>query len=190
MRPNWFLAFPFDGSFVEALPPPPPLFRRFAREDVHLTLSFFGACGAEAAMRGLTSLRAELAARPQPPLDVSLAEVVPMGARREYTALSALLARGRAETEACMARLRDVASDAALGRREQRAPKAHVTVARPARRATDAARAAGLSWAASLDLRGVSARLERVALYTWAEGNRHERLFRIVAECSLEGVTR
>jgi len=29
------------------------------------------------------------------------------------------------------------------------------------------------------------ARLDRIALYTWAEGNRRERLFQIVAERSL-----
>jgi hypothetical protein len=53
------------------------------------------------------------------------------------------------------------------------------------RRATDEARAAGLVWAAALELRAVRARLDRIALYTWSE-NRRERLFRIVAERRLQ----
>ncbi|MDF3066011.1 MAG: hypothetical protein K0R38_1612 [Polyangiaceae bacterium] len=182
MRPNWFFAFPIDGSFVAELPAPPPLFRLFHGEDVHLTLSFLGGCSERAAQRGLTALDAELALRPQSPIEISLAEVVPMGPTPEYSALSSLLARGRLETETCMARLRDVVSEAALGRREERAPKAHVTLARPARRATATAREEGLSWAATLDLRSVSAELDRIALYTWSEGSRRERLFRVVAE--------
>lgn len=185
MRPNWFLAFPVDGKFVLELPAPPPSFRLFHPEDVHVTLSFLGGCGEEAAFKGLSALESALAASPQTPIHVSLAEVVPMGAKREYTALSALLAAGRTETEACMARLRDVVSEAAIGRREKRAPKAHVTVARPGRRVTEQGREQGLQWAAQLDLRHISGELNRVALYTWSEGNRRERLFRIVAERTL-----
>lgn len=182
MRPNWFFAFPVEGSFVEGLPPPPPSFRLFHRSDVHLTLTFLGGCGEEAALRGFLALEAELGARPERPLSVSLADVVPMGPKHEYSALSALLSRGRTETEACIARLRDVVSEAAIGRKEARPPKAHVTVAKPPRRAGGAARDAGLRWAAGLDLSGVSAELDRIALYTWTDGDRRERLFHVVAE--------
>jgi 2'-5' RNA ligase len=77
--------------------------------------------------------------------------------------------------------MRDALTEAASGRREKRKPKAHVTIARPMRRATEAQRDAGRSWAKSLDLRGVEATVDRVALYTWNE-NRRERLFRVVAE--------
>ena len=79
--------------------------------------------------------------------------MVAMGSARRYSALSALL----------------------------RKPKAHVTLARPKRRATERERAAGLVWASELDVRAVRVRLDRVALYTWDEA-RDERLFRIVAE--------
>lgn len=185
MRPNWFFAFPLDGSFVASLAPPPPSFRLFHPEDVHLTLTFLGGCGEVAALRGLAALDDALALEPLPPWDVSLAEVVPMGPKREYSALSALLAHGRAQTEAHIALLRDRVSEAAIGRREQRAPKAHVTIARPGRRATEASRQAGLSWAAALNLSGVEARLDRIALYTWSQVDRSERLFRIYAERKL-----
>ena len=185
MRPNWFFAFAVDGSFVPALPAPPPSFRLFHPEDVHLTLCFLGGCAEDAARRGLVALDAALERLPLSPLEVSLGEVVPMGPKRQYSALSALLERGRLETEACIAALRDAISEAAVGRREKRAPKAHVTLARPGRRVTDSGRDAGLVWAGSLNLKSVVTRLERIGLYTWSDGDRRERLFRVVEERSL-----
>lgn len=185
-RPNFFFAFPLDGGFQPSLPAPPPSFRLFHAEDVHLTLCFLGGCGEAAAERGLVALDAALQRNPVRSIDVSLGPVVPMGPARAYSALSALLERGREPTSACIGGLRDVISEAALGRREQRAPKPHVTVARPRGRATEANRAQGLAWAAALDLRAIEARLSRIALYTWSEGNRRERLFRVVAERLLQ----
>jgi 2'-5' RNA ligase len=183
-RPNWFFAFPIDGGFVLDLPPAPPLFRRFHPDDVHCTLSFLGGCGEQAALAGLVALDVRLSALRPPPIDVSLGEVVPMGPKARYSALSALLARGRTELEQCIAELRDVVSEAALGRREKRPPKAHVTIARPGRGASEVRRQEGLKWAQSLDLTAIGARLDRIALYTWSE-DRQERLFRIVAERGL-----
>jgi len=184
-RPNWFFAFPVDGAFVEALPPPPPAIRLFAPADVHLTLSFLGACGQEAAERALAALEEALGRAAPRAIDVSLSGVVPMGPKREYSALSALLDQGREPCEQLIASLRDVVSEAALGRLEQRPPKPHVTIARPQRRASPASRQAALIWAAKLDLSGVRAKLDRIALYTWSEGNRRYRLFRVVTERSL-----
>jgi 2'-5' RNA ligase len=184
MRPNWFVAFPVDGSFVLDLPPLPPAFRRFHPEDVHLTLSFLGACSEEAAQRGMAALRQELAAAPRHGLTVTLGQVVPMGPSGHYSALSALLEVGRAETERCMTDLRDLVSDAALRQREQRAAKAHVTLARPQRNASAERRAQGLAWANAQRLGGVQLRLSRLALYGWAD-DRRERLFRIATEVRL-----
>jgi RNA 2',3'-cyclic 3'-phosphodiesterase len=183
VRPNWFFAFPLPGHFVLDLPELPRGFRRYHPEDVHLTLAFLGGCGEAAAQRALEALDARLLAVRPGPLHVSLAEVVPMGPKRKYSALSALLAKGRTETEACIGALRDAPALAAKGRQEQRAPKAHVTVARPFR-AKESERAAGLAWARSVDLRAVHASLDRVALYTWS-ADRRERLFEIVAELPL-----
>jgi 2'-5' RNA ligase len=181
-RPNFFFAFPLDGQFVQQLPAPPPFFRLFHSEDVHLTLSFLGGCGQAAAERALLALDEALLRAPPPGIRISLGAVVPMGPARAYSALSALLERGREPTTSLIASLRDVLSEAALGRREQRAPKPHVTIARPRSHATEAARKAGVEWAAQLNLLGVEATLDRVGLYTWSEGNRRDRLFRIVAE--------
>jgi 2'-5' RNA ligase len=183
-RPNWFFAFPLEGSFVDELTGMPTGFRRYHADDVHLTLTFLGGCGEEAAMRALAVLDEILPASGARPITVSLAEIAPMGPRGRYSALSALLGRGREETEALIARLRDPLSEAAIGRREKRAPKAHVTLGRPMLRATDAHRRAGLEWARATDLTAVERTLDRIALYTWHE-NRRERLFKIVAERSL-----
>jgi 2'-5' RNA ligase len=177
-RPNWFFAFPLDGSFVLDLPELPPAFRRYHPDDVHMTLAFLGGCGEAAALRALGALDERLASAPPEPLQVALGEVVPMGSASRYTALSALLGRGRAEAVTCLGALRDALTEAASGRREKRAPKPHVTIARPRARAD---RDAGLRWARGLDLSHVDARLERIALYTWSE-LRRERLFQIVAE--------
>lgn len=181
-RPNWFFAFPIPGAFAAQLPPPPTGFRSFHPEDLHLTLSFLGGCGQAAAERALAALDAATQDQPAQSLAVSLSRVVPMGPKREYSALSALLERGREPCRQLILGLRDVVSVAATGRREARAPVPHVTLARPPRRASADARRAGLLWAAGLDLGGVSAELNRVALYTWAEGGRQQRLFRIFAE--------
>jgi len=185
VRPNWFFAFPIDGAFVLGLPALPSNFRRFHPEDVHLTLAFLGGCGEAAAGRALAALEQHLQREPQPPMSVSLGEVVPMGgSRRTYSALSALLAQGRTETAACIAALRDLLTETASGRTEKRAPKPHVSIARPRSRAGEADREAGLAWAAGLQLSHVHARLDRIALYTWSE-TRRERLFEIVAERQL-----
>jgi RNA 2',3'-cyclic 3'-phosphodiesterase len=184
-RPNWFLAFPLDGAFVQRLPALPGALRLYHPDDVHLTLAFLGGCGEEGAERALAALDARLALDPPPALQVSLGEVVPMGgSRRHYSALSALLGTGREAMTATLTAHRDALTEAANGRREARPAKPHITIARPKRRATEADREAGLAWAETLDLSSVHARLDRIALFTWSE-RRVERLFRIVAERSL-----
>jgi len=185
MRPNWFFGFPIDGAFLLDIPPLPKSFRRFHPDDVHMTLAFLGGCGEEAAMRALAALDERLASAPISAMDVSLGEVVAMGSPRRYTALSALLAAGREEAAACVTAYRDVLTETASGRRDERPAKPHVTVARPRRRATDADRKAGLVWAATVDLHAVTATLDRIALYTWSE-KRVDQMFRIVAERRLE----
>jgi 2'-5' RNA ligase len=187
-RPNWFFAFPLDGSFVLGLPDVPASIRRFHPEDVHMTLAFLGGCGEEAAERALGVLERELERSPLPALTVSLAGVVPMGSSRRYTALSALLEEGRVPAVRCLTELGGVLCEAAIGRRPSRAAKPHITLARPRPRASDESREAGLAWARSLELGGVRQTLDRIALYTWAEVRR-ERLFRVVAERRLGGAS-
>lgn len=187
-RPNWFFGLPIDGSFVLTLPEPPPSIRRYHPDDVHLTLAFLGACGESGAARALEALDERMKLGTPAVIEGTLGEVVPMGGSRgDYSALSALLDRGRAEATRLLAEWGDMLMLAAHGRRSTRPPKPHVTIARPHRRATYRDREAGLEWASALDLRAVPARLDRIALFTWSE-DRRERLFRVVAERPFAGV--
>lgn len=164
----------------------PPRFRRFSPTDVHLTLMFLGGCGETAALAALAATRDSLRATPTAPVTVTLGELVPMGPKKEYTALSALLDVGRDEVTELLRRHRDGAADAAGVRRDQRPPIPHVTLGRPQRRATEQDRVAGLQWATSVSLPNTPQVLRRVALYTW-HTERRDALFRIVDSTSLSG---
>lgn len=164
--PNWFIALPVDpaGWFEARVRDPPGGVRRFHPEDLHVTLAFFGPCGearATAAWEALTP--------PLPRTAVSLGAVVPMGPPSRWSALSAELVEGRDAVEAAMAAWRDLLCDLAGASREHRPPKAHVTLARPHRRASRDERDDALRWARALDLRDVRVTLDRVALVTWSE---------------------
>ncbi|RMH03376.1 MAG: hypothetical protein D6702_06085 [Planctomycetota bacterium] len=178
MRPNWFLALrlPAGGWFAERVTPPPDGFRLFHPADLHLTLAFLGGCTEADAFRAWEENHCfDLG-----PIDATLGEVVPMGDPRRYSALSALLQRGRRRVEEAMGRCRARWLRAAGARPDHRPPKAHATLARPLRRAGAEERRRGLAWAASLDLAGVPVRLEELVLYTWAT-DRRERRFRCAA---------
>lgn len=177
VRPNWFVALPVDGAWLDRrIAHVPQGFRRFHADDLHLTVAFFGAVDARAATRGFEALADEGLLGS---IACTLGDVVPMGSPTRYSALSALLGEGRERVEALMRRWRDRMLDAAGVPRESRAPKAHVTITRPSRRATEEERDAGLVWARAIDLRDVSFTLDRVALYTWDE-TRAIRQFRVV----------
>lgn len=179
MLPNWFIAFPVDPAVIASLPKVPPAFRAFHSDDVHLTITFLGACGETAAHHAFDTLAAALSERPEHPLHISLAGVVPMGPRGRYSALSALVRDGNDDAVEFLRRWRDVAADAAGINRDQRTPIPHVTVARPQRRATDEQRAGGLEWAQTVTLPAHRLTLDRIGLYTWSE-RRLPRLFQIV----------
>jgi len=182
LRPNWFLAFPVDGAFVERLPETPPALRRYHPDDVHMTLAFLGGCGESAALAALHALDVRLRDGAFSAFVVSLGPVVPLGrSQRGYTTLSALVELGSAEATRVLTELRDPLHDTAGVAREKRPAKPHVTLGRVRGRASAEQRDEGLAWARSLDLRNVRATLDRVALYTWAK-ERRERRFEIVAE--------
>jgi 2'-5' RNA ligase len=139
-----------------------------------MTVSFLGGVTQEEARAGWQALGWSLG-----PVTASLGRVVPMGAPHRYSALSIELVDGREELEQAITACRDAICDAAGARRERRPAKAHITIARPLRRAGDAEREAGLRWAKRLDLRNQRVKLDSVALYTWAD-DRRERQFKIV----------
>jgi 2'-5' RNA ligase len=176
MGANWFIALPIPAAeWFGRLPAPPAQVRLFPRDDLHLTVAFLGPVSAESAQAAF----AQASGWPRGALEVQLGRVLPMGRPRRYSALSAELVLGRAPVERAITLVRDAMCDAAGVRRDERPARAHVTLARPSRRASDAQRSAGLAWAEGLALDAPPMLLERIALYTWAH-DRTERLFRIV----------
>jgi 2'-5' RNA ligase len=176
-EPNFFVGFAVEGgAFVRTLTPPPSV-RVFAETDLHITLAFLGRVGEERALRAFAQVEQLTLA----PLETRLGEVVLLGPAHRPSAFSALPVEGRARLEEAMAALRDVICDTAGAPRETRPPLAHVTFARPLRRASPKERRAAEGWARALQLCAPRVCVKRVALYTWAE-DRARNLFRCVVE--------
>lgn len=174
---NWFIGLVVDPApWYDELSSVPPGLRAFHGDDLHLTIAFLGHVTEEQARAAWGAL-----AWPLGPVQAELAKMVPMGSARRYSALSFLLGRGRVEIEAAMGPSRQRACVAAQVEPDARSPKAHLTVARPSRSASNDQRRAGLAWAESVNLKGTPILLDRVALYTWSD-DRKERLFRRVEE--------
>ena len=174
--PNWFVGIPIPaGTWFERLVTTlPEGIRRFHPDDLHVTVAFLGGISEEQARAGWQAVSWSLE-----PLTVSLGSIVPMGNPRRYSALSIELVDGRKEVEHAIATCRDAVCDAAGASREKRPAKAHITVARPTRRASDGQREAALRWAKRIQLVGQTVQVRALALYTWAD-DRRERQFKIV----------
>jgi 2'-5' RNA ligase len=186
---NWFFGLPVDGSLLARLPPPPSGLRLVHPDDLHLTLAFLGPCPEARAERALEELDRRWPSVGCAAFEVRLGAVVPLGAARRYSALSALLEQGREQAERLIAALRDGLCQAAGARTDARPPKAHLTLARPERDAPSAARQAGLEWARTLDLTAAPVRIDRIALYGRAAGGGGRR-YRAVHERRLSTGTR
>ncbi|HEX6242467.1 MAG TPA: hypothetical protein VFZ61_16255 [Polyangiales bacterium] len=177
---NWFVGLSVrGGEFLAALEPPPQV-RLFAPGDLHVTLAFLGRVDQARA----TAAFAHTAGIALKALGTTLGAVRALGSPRRPSAFSALPLAGRREIEACMALLRDPICDAAGAPRETRPALAHVTFARPTRRATLAEVQAAAAWATALDLGQPEVQIESVALYTWAE-ERARGLFEVREERAL-----
>lgn len=183
---NWFVGFPaqLDRSLQEIVSEVPPAVRAFDARDLHFTLAFLGRCTEEAARRGFHAL-ADIQV---PRFELVLAGMRAMGPPHRYSALAAIPGEGRAELEAWMSAHRGAVWLAAdtVNQVDTRPALAHLTLARPQRKASEAERAAALDWALALPTQGCGVRLDRIALFTWAQ-DRSERLFEIVASrCAAE----
>lgn len=177
MLPNWFVAIPIPAGnwFDRFVSSPPSAFRRFHPDDLHMTIAFLGPVDEAHARAAWEALH-----WPMKAITTTLGAIIPMGAPHRYSALSIEVVQSRDIIERAVFQCRDAISDAAGSKRENRPPKAHITIARPSRRATREDRSAGLRWAEQIDLHQHPITLDSVALYTWAE-DRRERQFRIVA---------
>lgn len=180
---NWFVGLPMslEERVRSALEGPPRGVRLFHPDDVHLTVAFLGSVDEPRA-------RAAFAAClpfPLAPLVAPLGTVKPLGNPRRPSAISALVDVGHDALAEAMRARRDLALAAAGLPPERREALPHVTLARVGRKASPAEHREALAWARSLDVRGATARVDRIALFTWNE-DRASKLFRIVDERPLE----
>lgn len=180
---NWFVGLRVESDLACAQGAPDAV-RVFDPEDWHLTVIFLGACGSALANEVFDAV----AQLPFPGFTAELDRVVPMGNPQRYSALSALLGAGREPVEAWMGAARaraeaavraSAAPQAGKVRFDDRPVKAHLTLARPQRRASEAQREAALSWARAWPTAGVPVCLPALALYAWSE-DRAQRLFQLV----------
>ncbi len=177
---NWFVAFPVpdtDGWVEQVLQSAPPELRRFHPADVHLTICFLGSLEPwqqQLLVRELATLRAE-------PFEITLDSLRPLPKPSFVTALSFELAQGRDLAAALIDRWRGPLAAAVGKKPDNRQPLPHITIARPSRRYGKRAQRVALQWIATVQPPPVVLRLDRVAVYTWAE-DRSVRQFQIVKE--------
>jgi 2'-5' RNA ligase len=184
MSANWFIALPVAaGPWFDALEPPAGV-RLFGPSDLHVTVAFLGPVREQQALEAFAHAPAfALDSR-----EVRLGAVECLGSKQRPSAFSALLLDGRTEVEAAFGAVRERMWDAADARRDTRPPLAHVTFARPSRRATTAEHQQAMRWARALDLGAPSVQLHSIALYTWSE-DRTSTLFRTIRSLPLPAAT-
>jgi len=176
MAANWFIGLPVAaGVWLSRLEPPAELpVRVFAPSDLHLTVAFLGAVSREAAHAAF----AEAGSFALAPSEVRLGALVPLGRPARPSAFSALLCEGREAVEQAISAARGALFAAAGARPDHRPALAHLTLARPQRRASDLQVRAATAWACGIDLGAPVVRLDQIALYTWS-ADRARQLFRI-----------
>lgn len=180
MSANWFIALPIiAGPWFHALQPPAGV-RMFGPMDLHVTVAFLGPVNEQQALAAFD----HAVGFPLDALHAQLGPVECLGSKRRPSAFSALLLDGRSQVEAALGAVREQMWEAAQARHDTRPPLAHVTLARPSRRASTSEQAAAQRWAKGLDLGAPGVRLDRIALYTWSL-DRSSTLFRIVKELPL-----
>ncbi len=182
MTGNWFVGLPIptEGWFSLLVRDAPASVRVFHPDDVHLTVAFLGRCGEERARLGW----ARTEGYQEPAIAVMLGKLAAMGNPRRPSALSVILEQGFDEVAGLITTLRGTVIEAAGAKPDSRPPRPHITVGRPARKASGRQRRQAIGWALDKAAVAASLTIQRLALYAWSE-DRRERQFRIVAERDL-----
>ncbi len=163
---------------LRLVPEPPPRVRVFPSVDLHCTLVFLGPVTEDDARRAWSYVPDLVSSGA---VAGSFAEVKPLGNPRKPSALSAMIADGRAPLANMIDRARAPLLEAVGAPLDGRPALPHMTLARIQRRASSAERKAALRWAESIELADASFVTSSLGLYTWAD-DRRERLFQIVDE--------
>jgi len=180
MRPNWFVGIPVAAGAQLHAEIPAPIqadIRLFHPDDLHMTLAFLGPMAADklGPVQDILS-RIEFKA-----FDIELSRLVALPKPRRFSAISWELGQGREQAAALIGSWRAALIEAAQARPDLRPPRPHITVARPKRKATPMVRDEILKWLVSVPAPKEKLRIDRVALYTWAD-DRRQRQFKIVSE--------
>lgn len=178
MGANWFLALPLppQARWQDVALTAPPELRRFAAEDLHLTLAFLGPCDEALAMAAWEAV-AELQAEP---IRISAAGWRGLGPPQQPSAYGLTLAEGHPQLSELLLRWGPQALAAAGLSPPRRSPLPHVTLLRPRRREASQWCEPMRAWMAAAPLPSGTVLLRELALYTW-DRERHQRLFRITA---------
>ncbi|MCU0685786.1 MAG: hypothetical protein MUF34_26690 [Polyangiaceae bacterium] len=186
MGPNWFIGLAVAAPGLrERLGEPPPGVSLLHPDDLHLTLAFLGDVGEERA-RLAWAERGRLGPL-GPSTRFDFGSIVGLGNRRRPSALSACLGSGEAKLGAAIGRVRDAMQDAAGAERERRPPLPHVTIARVRRSASEQEHGAALAWARDVDLGGLGALVEQIALYSAGDASGGRRYRRVDHEIIAPG---
>jgi 2'-5' RNA ligase len=177
---NWFVALvvPEQAGLHRLTADLPAGLRRFQPGDLHLTLAFLGACGAE---RAQLAWRA-IADQPQWAITAEAGSWRAMGRPERPSAYALTLGQGAQLAAGLIERWRPLLLEAAGQPVEHRHALPHITLARPRRRldpeAAAATHAAMTTWMRATPVPPGSFALQEVGLYRWAEA-RDEQLFAI-----------
>ena len=177
---NWFvgLVVPEQAGLHRATADLPAGLRRFQPSDLHLTVAFLGACGAERARRAWQAI----ADQRHPAITVRPGRWRAMGRAERPSAYALTLGQGAQLTAGLMERWRPPLLEAAGLPVEHRHALPHITLARPQRR-LEPAQAAALqtamaTWMRAASVPDTSFALRELALYCWAR-DRSGQLFAI-----------
>lgn len=179
-RANWFIGFPIlETDWLPSLTQDLPSgLRAFSAADLHVTLAFLGPVSeakARAAWRRLLQ-------SPPPAMTVRFGPVEAFGNPRQPTAFSLTFGEGQDALKEVLTQLTNVLRVEAGLPPENRAPRPHVTLARPTARsrARRDARETTLhvEWMRAVAPPTAPVVLREVALYTWAEDRRAQLFIR------------
>lgn len=177
--PNWFIAFPVqDSSWLAALLQGlPEGIRGFSPADLHLTLAFLGPATEGQARCAWREATAQL----PPSLPIRFRRLEAFGGSKNPTAFSLTLSEGHEALVRVMAAQTQRLQALAGAKLETRAPRPHVTVARPSARArgSRAVAEAAQRWVMQASPPDQRVWLQQLSLFTWS-AERRERLFEVV----------